>query len=212
MYKSLLFSAIIVLGSLSNAFGVISISVTFTPTLNGGTDANGIVGSNWTFTYNITDTVYSDYFGGAAVLSDSASVTISGVTNPDYNGIFEITETTDTNLLFWPNYGGAGTAYLSHSPSGGSDSTFTIDDGTNSFTVVNFGLVGPSSASATIGGPVEAAHFEGLTVSDGGATTGGTTYGFNNGVTSIVPEPSSISLLLIAFVAPVIMRRKRDID
>jgi|GEM_PF-3166607 len=206
--KPILLSVLLVLASLSNAFGI-TLSVSFDPTLNGGSDAAyGFLTSTWTFTYEITETVYSDNLGGAAVVSDSASVMITGAGNSDYNGVFPIFESTSSDFLFWPNY--SGDAYLSHDPGDGSESSFSIGNSPNTLAVQNLGLFGPSSAAVSIGGPVEAAHFDGLAVSDGGVQVGTTTYAFDNGVITVIPEASSVMLICVGGLLLVLRRRFRN--
>ncbi|MDF3128535.1 hypothetical protein P0Y35_04945 [Kiritimatiellaeota bacterium B1221] len=195
--------SISVLG-LANVFGF-PISVTFNPTLNGGVDTEGVVGSTWTFTYEITDTVYSDFYSGAAVLSDSATLTVSGVTNPNYNGVFSIVESTATDFVFWPNFGG--NAYISYNPVSGSESFFTFGDAPNTVSVQALALQGSSSATVSIGGPVEPSHFDGLVVSDAGISVGSTVYAFNNGVITVIPEPSILLLSVFSVGMVLVLRR-----
>jgi len=193
---------------MSSASAIVTISASFSPILNGGVDTNGFVGSTWIFTYQLSDPVYSDYFGGPAVLSSSASLTITGASNSVYNDDFTLVESTTTNFLFWPNY--AGTAFLSYNPNSGSESSFTIGSGSNTLLVQALAFVGPSTASVSIGGPVEASHFDGLVVSDTGISVGDTVYGFNNGTVTVVPEPSMLPLV-VGFSAGIVLfsRRRR---
>ena len=196
------------LASISSAHGAVTISVSFSPVLTGGTDTNGFEGSTWSFTFQLNDPVYSDYFGGAAVLSDGATLSIAGAGNAAFNGDYPLVENATTDFLFWPNYGGLGTAYLAHNPSTGSESYSSFDLGVNTVALDAMAFTGPSTASATIGGPVLASHYDGLVVSDGGISVGGTVYGFNNGTVTVIPEPSTLPLVAFSGGFLLLSRRR----
>lgn len=210
IHKSLLTSMAIALAGMSNANGALTLSVNFILTENGGPNTNGFLGSSWTFKFQLSDTVYSNYFEGAAVLSDGAMVTIAGAGNSAYNGDFAISETTTTDFLFWPNFQGTGSALLAYNPVTGSETSFSIGNGPNTLPVVSLALFsGSATASASIGGPVLASHFDGLVVSDTGVTVGDTVYGFNNGTITVIPEPSTLPLVALSAGIVLAFRRRK---
>ena len=129
------------------ASAALQLTITFSPVfLSSGGDPIGFGNSTWTLQYNSSQTNYSDLAGFAAVVSDSATLTVTGATDDDYNGTFAIVETVTTNFASLPNAGGTGYIGID---TGGASADF--DFGTPAVNVLSIAPQGAAVSSPSIG-------------------------------------------------------------
>ncbi|WOO40133.1 hypothetical protein [Rubellicoccus peritrichatus] len=184
----------------------LQLTISSTVTFNSGTDTYGFDGSTWTFQFNSSQTNYIATFGRASVITDSASLTVSGATDPDYNGTFAITESTTTNFGSYPNpFGGfmliGGNANLAIS---------SFDFGPAA-TVSSFGLAGLPLSNPGATDPIELSDWQGASVTDTDFEIDGSDFSFDGGtVAAVVPEPRNYAILAgLAALGIVILRCRR---
>lgn len=195
--------AIGILSSASTAFASLTVSFSFTPTLNSGTDVHDLASATWTFTFSSLDNTYVDVAGRAGAVTDSATLDITG--SLDVDGTYAIVDSDATNFSLIP--------ITSGNVQVGWDQNFNLASFTFSSVTVNlFGARGPSSISTpSIGDPVNPADFNGLLISETGFSAGGGNFSFENAALSAVPEPSHTALLTGAamLLFGVLIRRQR---
>jgi|GEM_PF-2000083 len=190
------------------ALASIQLSVSFSPILQSGTDPNGFENSTWTLVYNSSQSTYDEPSGGADVsilISESASLTVTGADNADYNDTFAITDSETTNFGFVPD--AFGNAFFGTNTDG-SGASFSF--GAPSIAVNGLVLRGAVQASPLPGDPVEMSHWSGNNVQTAGSlSVGSGNFSIPLSSISAIPEPVTFSYLFAGLVALALMANRR---
>ena len=196
----------------TTASAALFLNVSFTPTLTSGDDTWGFDGSTWSFTWTFNQATYSDINSNAAIVSDSASLTVSGATNSAYNGTFALADATTGAFLAVPN--SVGTLFMGVNTLN-NDSQFSF--GQPALTVSEVTLSGSSIADPAIGSPVLTSHFDGAMVGDAtvkillGGDEGN--YDFGSAQVVAVPEPATYAILVgLGMLAFAVIRRRKSLS
>ncbi len=182
---------LIMLLSLSALVQASKISFSFSPTLTSGADPNGLENATWLFEFDISQPTYqlSGSFNDISFSSDSAQLTVSGATNNALNGIHAITSADISgDFVFIPDFFGS-TIFALEGPNNTS-SGFSFA-GVN---VSNFGPVGPSFGSPSVGDAVDVAPYNSFSFSSGSFTADAGTFSYT---ASSIPEPEVMILFLL---------------
>ena len=180
----------------------LNLTITSTVTFIAGTDPFGFGGSTWTFQFNSSQTNYVETLGIASVITDSASLTVSGATNPAYNGTFAIADTNTTNFASLPN--SSGDLYVGLNAVG-SAAAFTFGPAAS---VSGFFLLGTAQSNPGSTDLIELSDWQGASVSNT-LDINGDVFVFGPGIVNAVPEPSTYAALAGLAVLGVVALRHR---
>lgn len=192
------------------AHAAITVTFTFSPQFESGSDFFGLDGSTFTFTMDVTEQNYrSDVVGTAQVNvpASRVSLTVSGSTSAD--GSYDIS-TTAPAVVLAPNIGDAIAAFF--------DTNFDnfLYEADNLFSLTTFDPSGSNIADPQPGDPIAVSDFNGLMLSDSFVVIPESmpddfgTYAFTNGQVTAVPELSTYSVLTgLAALMLVVLRPRR---
>lgn len=185
-------------------------------------DPYGLIGSIWTLSYVVDNPVYSsvttpwDMHSG--LVSSSAWLTISGASNAELNGTFNISDSVAHNFLLIPRYSASGNYGVFGLNDNGSNGSFAFD--AQNFSLSNLLINSSSPASVPpIGSDATSGDFDGLLVTAGqfmmnSASLGYASYNIQSGGTisshEVIPEPSTyaVAIAVLALGAVGIRRLK----
>lgn len=180
-------------------------------------DYIGLKDTVWTLTYIVEDPVYvpkTDQWASqlSALVSSSITLTISGASNPDLNGTFDIVFNSSPNGLIVPRYSSNGAYGVWGLNEAGVLGSFTF----SSLNLEASGLLINSTSPSQVpplGSEATTADFDGLIITGGQVVVSNgiyaSSYAMKNGTihaTELIPEPSvyavalsALSLLVVAF-------------
>ncbi|WOO41082.1 PEP-CTERM sorting domain-containing protein [Rubellicoccus peritrichatus] len=197
------------LSSTAATFGALSVSFSFSPTLQSGLDPQDLANATWSFTYNSSQTNYGNFGGFPGIVTDSAELTITGSVSVD--GTYAIMDATTNNFLLIPDTGLANTASVGINTNV-SESEFSF----SGVTVEFFGPTGTQVAIPAVNDPVSPSDFNGISLANDGqfrVTVGGDSgeFTFTNATTSAIPEPGTYVLIagLTSLFLAFYIRRKQ---
>lgn len=186
------------------------ITTEYSPTLSGGSDNAGLVGSIFSFAILVDDSApYVDYegFGVGAAPILSTTVTVTGTTGGINDGVFSLSSPETLWAIPTDTVGGAYVATNTESVE------LPLNTVTITYALLEADSV-PAGESVSIGDPVLPSHFDGAalrqtvtSVSDLSAT-----YNLGNGgvlEATAVPEPSFYATLFGALTLAWAWRRRR---
>lgn len=191
-----------------NASAFLSIIVSLQPTLLAGPDPRGFNGSTWTFRFNSSQTNYIPYLNDhPLVISDNATLTVSGAGDPAYNGTFTIVEQTSTNFYSYPNFND--NANIGRREGIGAPS---FSFGPDSIQINNFLLQATAIANPGTMDSIQVSDWQGIIVDGPALLIEGNVFDFGTGtVEALVPEPSTYAALagLAVLGVVIFLRRQR---